>query len=432
MEKRMEHVAFPANRISAVIEQAWRRPFYATHWGQELGQIREHIRNGEYHRIPVIRKRELSQHWGELMEYGDFTDVVSSSGTTGRPVDLPVHRLQEMVWVDCVSRVLTELGAKPGDRLLHLLSNNDMFTLGPLVLQAAKKVGLGPFRCSPQRVHRILDVVHYHQPAFVVGNPVVMLKLAEEQGNDFPDPECLPDYAYFGACNSFDANNQLTPVAQRVKELWGLKDTLNEYGCSEVGSIGHECLSHAGFHINEDAVYVELIDPDTGLPVPPGQPGEVVVTSLTMPRGFLAVRYATGDIASWMDYSPCECGRTSPRMGAIIGRIDHQLKIQGQTVFPDLIFDVLGEFPEVSEALVVRYPDPMQGQQAEVWIGSETAGGMTEHVREAMLKRLAVSPNVRSVPTGLIQQIKAEKMASGNGVKVPRLVDLPQHVETYV
>lgn len=428
----MESIAFPAHRIAAVIEQAWRRPFYPTHWGQDLGQIREHVLKGEYHRIPVIRKRHLSQHWDELMEYGDFTDVVSSSGTTGRPVDLPVHRLQELVWVDCVSRVLTELGAKPGDRLLHLLSNNDMFTLGPLVLQAAKKVGLGPFRCSPQRVRRIFDVVHYHQPAFVVGNPVVMFNLAEEQGNDFPDPECLPDYAYFGACGSFDSSNQLTPVAQRVKEMWGLKETLNEYGCSEIGSIGHECLSHAGFHINEDAVYVELLDPDSGMPVPPGKPGEVVVTSLSTPRGFLAIRYATGDIASWMDYRPCACGRTSPRMGAIIGRIDHQLKIQGQTVFPDLIFDVLGEFGEISDALVVRCPDPMVGQRAEVWVGYTTDADMTEYVRAAMLKRLAVSPHVRTVPVDLIRQIKAEKMASGNGVKVPRLVDLPQPMEAYI
>lgn len=213
----MNTAMFPAQRICRVVEQAWRRPFYPTHWVLELPQLQEQINQGQYHQLPVIRKQDLSNHWNELIEYGDFTDVVSSSGTTGRPVELPVHRLQEMVWVDCVSRLWTELGAKPGDRLLHLLSNNDMFTLGPLVLQAAKKVGLGPFRCSPQRTRRILDVVHYHQPAFVVGNPVVMLNRAQEMGEDFPAPDYLPDYAYFGACGSFDANNNLTPVAQKVK-----------------------------------------------------------------------------------------------------------------------------------------------------------------------------------------------------------------------
>lgn len=425
--------AFPAHRIASVVNQAWRRPFYPRHWGRELAQVHEQVRRGEFHHLPVIRKRDISNHWNDLIEYGDFTDVVSSSGTTGRPVDLPVHRLQEMVWVDCVSRVLTELGAKPGDRLLHLLSNNDMFTLGPLVLQAAKKVGVGPFRCSPQRVRRILDVIHYHQPAFVVGNPVVMLGLAEELGNDFPDPACLPDYAYFGACGSFDASNRLTPVAQKVKDLWGLKDALNEYGCSEIGSIGHECLSHSGFHINDDAVHVELIDPDTGRPVVPGQPGEVVVTSLTMPRGFLAVRYATGDVASWMDHRPCSCGRTAPRMGAIIGRIDHQLKIRGQTVYPDLIFDVLAELPGIDDAIVVRCPDRLGTQRVEVWVATDSAqAGIESAASAAMLRRLAVSPDVRVVRHELVQRIKAEKMAAGNGVKVPRLVDLPLPVEAFL
>lgn len=424
----------PVARIARVVEQASLRPFYPRHWGVERGQIMQWLRDGEYHRVPVIRKQDLSNHWDELMEYGDFTDVVSSSGTTGRPVELPVHRLQEMVWVDCVARVLTELGAKPGDRMLHLLSNNDMFTLGPLVLQAAKKVGLGPFRCSPQRTRRILDVVHYHQPAFVVGNPVVMLELAQTMGADFPAPECLPDYAYFGACGAFDADNRPTPVAQKVMELWGLKDALNEYGCSELGSVGHECLQHRGFHINDDAVHVELIDPETGLPAAPGQPGEVVVTSLTLPRGFIAVRYGTGDIASWLDDSPCDCGRRSPRLGAIIGRVDHQLKIQGQTVYPDLIFDVLGRVDGITNELVVRCPDDQGGQRVEVWLSAESGGGadIVRRVGEMLLQRLAVAPSLRLVPSDLVQKLKQDKMASGNGVKVPRFIDLPLPVHAYL
>lgn len=179
---------------------------------------------------------------------------------------------------------------------------------------------------------------------------------------------------------------------------------------------------------------MELIDPDTGLPVAPGLPGEVVVTSLSMPRGFLAVRYATGDIASWMDYNPCCCGRTSPRMGAIIGRMDQQLKIHGQTVFPDLIFDVLGGFDDISNELIIRCPDKLETQRIEVWIScsQNKATALCDRIRASLLQRLAVSPKLRVVPFELIQQIKTEKITNGNGVKVPRLVDLPLPIHAYL
>ncbi|VEB44758.1 phenylacetate-CoA ligase [Chromobacterium violaceum] len=254
----------PVARIARVVEQASLRPHYPRHWAWSGSRSCNAARRRVSPRA-AIRKQDLSNHWDELMEYGDFTDVVSSSGTTGRPVELPVHRLQEMVWVDCVARVLTELGAKPATACC-ICSATTTCSRWAAGAAGGQEGGSGPFRCSPQRTRRILDVVHYHQPAFVVGNPAVMLELAQTMGADFPAPECLPDYAYFGACGAFDADNRPTPVARKVMELWGLKEALNEYGCSELGSVGHECLQHRGFHINDDAVHVELIDPDTGLP----------------------------------------------------------------------------------------------------------------------------------------------------------------------
>jgi phenylacetate-CoA ligase len=418
---------YPAIKILNTVNEAWSRSFYRDHWGCSINDALFLIKTGRFNELPVIRKTDISKNWSELIEYGDFTDVVSSSGTTGRPVDLPVHRLQEAVWIESVSKVLIELGAKPGDKLLQMLSNNDMFTLGPLVWQAAKKLGVGPFRCSPQRIKRIVDVIHYHRPKFVVGNPVVMMNLSETMGNEFPDTSDLPDYAYFGACSSFDSSNKLTPVAQKVKELWGLKDVLNEYGCSEIGSIGHECLSHSGFHINDEVVYVELIDPNTGLPAEAGSTGEVVVTTLSVPRGFIAVRYATGDVASWIDYEPCSCGRRTPRLGAIIGRVDHQLKILGQTVFPDLIFDAINSVKGLEDALIVRFSDK-KSEQVELLVAGNAhdSEALKLEIKCEIEKSIAVSPFIRNVPADLIQKLKDDKMSMGNGVKVPRLIDLDE------
>ncbi|MEZ9411688.1 phenylacetate--CoA ligase family protein [Vibrio lentus] len=413
------------NKIKKTLKHAYERHFYQKHWGADIDDVLKLVSDGQYHKLPVIRKNDIRDNWDDLILYGDFTDIVSSSGTTGRPVDMPVHRLQEQVWVESISRVLTELGAEAGDRMLQLLSNNDMFTLGPLVWQASKKVGVGTFRCSPQRLSRVNSVIKYHKPNFVVGNPMVMLDMVEKLGADFPAKEDLPDYAYFGACSSFDAHNQPTPVAQKVIDLWGLKDTLNEYGCSEVGSIGHECLSHRGFHINSDYVHVELIDPETGLPVPEGQAGEVVVTTLTQPRGFIAVRYATGDIAAWLDSEPCCCGRVGLRMGAIIGRVDHQLKIKGQTLFPDLILSITDQDPTITDAVLVRYNDELDAEQVELWLEStQDSQTTTVKIESELISHVAVCPQIRVLQPGLIKSIQEKHMSKSNGVKIPRLINI--------
>ncbi|HHI94420.1 MAG TPA: phenylacetate--CoA ligase family protein [Gammaproteobacteria bacterium] len=423
---------YPTSRLNTVLTQAWEREYYQQHWLMNLNEALSLLNSQQYHAIPIIRKRDISNNWDTLIEYGDFTDAVSSSGTTGRPVDLPVHRLQEQIWVDCVSRVFNELGAVPGDRLLQLLSNNDMFTLGPLVWQAAKKTGVGTFRCSPQRTKRILEVIQYHQPKFVAGNPNIMLNIAEELGDDFPAPEQLPDYAYFGAGVAFDGNNEPTPVAKKVMQLWGLKDALNEYGCSELGSVGHECRCHNGFHINDDAVFVELIDPSSGLPVKEGEPGEIVVTSLTLPRGFIAIRYGTGDISAWMDYEPCECGRRTPRIGGIIGRVDHQLKVLGQTVFPDLIFNVVDTMDNIEVSLIVKYADDNDAEQVELWVApTENPEKTIESIQKSLEQRLAVSPKIRHIDAATIKKLQKEKMAEGNGVKLPRLIGI-NNINAYI
>lgn len=422
----------PDNRLKNIVEAAAKRKFYTQHWQMSANEAINLITQNKYEDIPLLRKQDISRHWNDLIEYGDFVDVVSSSGTTGRPVDLPVHRLQEQLWVDCVARGLTELGAKPGFKLLHLLSNNDMFTLGPLIWLAAKKVGLGSFRCTALRARRVADVINYHSPEFVVGNPMVMLNIAETLGSDFPSKEKLPKFAYLAACATFDANNKLTPLAEKTKAVWGLEKILAEYGCSEVGSIGHECLAHQSFHIHDDAIFVELIDPHTGKPPPPGRPGEVVITSLTLPRGFIAVRYATGDIAAWIDYSPCPCGRRSPRLGTIIGRADQQLKVLGQTVYPDLIFNVTDQLSEIEDSVLVKYRDELDAEHVELWLSSRD--GHDEAVtrcKSLLDQHLAVTPRVRRTSSQTISRVRDKHLERSNGVKIPRYISV-ENISQYL
>lgn len=419
------------NRLEHVVTTGWQNPFYRTHWGvHRLEDALSTIRAGAFHHLPVIRKQHLRDHWAQLMHFEDAVDVVSSSGTTGRPVDIPVHRDDEALRILRVRRLLHELGVRPGTRVLHLLSLNDLFTLGPVAWQAIKAEGGCPIRCSPQRLERILQIITYLRPQVVIGNPFVMARLAEEAGERWPAPDLLPDLAFLAVAATFDIHLHPTPIAQVVKERWGLREVLNQYGSSELGPIAFECLHHQGLHIHADHHLIELIDPHSGERLTDtDQPGEIVLTALSFPRGFLPIRYATGDIAGWLHHAPCSCGRSTPRLGPILGRVDHQLKIFGQTVFPDLLLSVVDQCVAIRYS-AVRVQRDRLGSDTVVVLIVPAEGYDSETVRRDVAARIAqnvaVAPEVAIVTQAELTLLEQHTAQHTNMVKIARFFDLRQ------
>lgn len=115
------------------------------------------------------------------------------------------------------------------------------------------------------------------------------------------------------------------------------------YGTADVGCIGYECFHKGGLHIANRA-YVEICHPDTGIPLKDGEVGEIVVTAFN--KAYPLIRLATGDL-SYIDRSPCACGRTSPRLGTIVGRVDTTARIKGMFVYPHQVEQVISTFDEV-------------------------------------------------------------------------------------
>jgi phenylacetate-CoA ligase len=115
------------------------------------------------------------------------------------------------------------------------------------------------------------------------------------------------------------------------------------YGTAECGCLGYECEREEGLHVPEDA-YVELCDPQTGEPVPPGELGEIVVT-LFHPA-YALIRFGTGDLSRWLP-EPCPCGRATPRLAGILGRVGEAVKVRGMFLHPRQMEAVFARFPEV-------------------------------------------------------------------------------------
>ncbi len=160
-------------------------------------------------------------------------------------------------------------------------------------------------------------------------------------------------------------------MRRRIEVAYGLK-AYNSYGLSEMNGPGvaFECPEQNGMHVWEDAFLLEVLDPETLEPSPPGELGELVFTNLTR-EGMPLLRYRTRDLAS-IDDAPCPCGRSFKRLSRIVGRSDDMIIIKGVNIFPLQIDKVLMAMPEVGTPLPGG-SDPAQFQRPDAGQGGGAA-----------------------------------------------------------
>jgi phenylacetate-CoA ligase len=210
-----------------------------------------------------------------------------------------------------------------------------LFTGGLGVHYGARRVGATVIPISGGNTQRQLMMLKDFGPEVLTCTPSYCLYLAEagrEQGMDFSK---LPlRVGIFGAEPWSESMREEIETSMHVLAL-------DIYGLTEIigPGVAQECTAKGGLHVAEDHFYPEVIDPESGVPLPPGQKGELVFTTLTK-EGTPLIRYRTRDV-TYLDPSPCRCGRTAVRMNRLLGRTDDMLIIRGVNVFPSQIEEVL-------------------------------------------------------------------------------------------
>lgn len=190
-------------------------------------------------------------------------------------------------------------------------------------------------------------------------------------------------------------------LRSRLQEEFGVRVTQG-YALADLGLVAYECPQACGLHLS-DRVAVEILDPDSGTPVPSGHPGEVVLTLLEPP--YALIRFGTGDLAAELP-GTCPCGRTSPRLRGILGRVGEAVKIRGLFVHPSEADRIVAQIPEVTRyQIVVRRADHRDEAtvRIEVRPGSDVqtvAARFADVIQEGLRVRLAVEP----VPPGTLEE----------------------------
>jgi phenylacetate-CoA ligase len=324
----------------------------------------------DLHKLPFTRKDHLRENYPFglfAVPREEVARIHASSGTTGKPTVVGYTKKDLQVFAEVVARSLAAAGARPG-MMLHNAYGYGLFTGGLGLHGGAEALGMTVVPVSGGMTERQVMLIQDFRPEVISCTPSYAQTLAEEFRKRGVSPEDLSlEYAVLGAEPWTEA------IRKQVDEGLGVRST-NIYGLSEIigPGVANECVEERqGSHIWEDHFLPEVVDPDTGEPLPEGKVGVLVLTNLTK-EAMPLLRYWTGDL-TFLTYEPCACGRTHARMGPILGRTDDMLIIRGVNVYPTQVEAVLLGIPEVVPyyQIVVRREGTLDEAELKVEVSEE-------------------------------------------------------------
>ena len=263
----------------------------------------------------------------------------ASSGTTGKPTVVGYTKADLNLWADLMARCLAAMGARPGE-IVHNAYGYGLFTGGLGAHYGAERLGCTVVPLSGGGTERQVTLLKDFGAQILCATPSYALNIAEIAEGMGVDIRKLPLHTgIFGAEPWTDA------MRRDIEARLGIQ-AVDIYGLSEIIGPGVACECRKmknGLHGWEDHFLFEIIDPDTKQPMPMGEAGEMVITTLTK-EALPMVRYRTRDITRLSD-EPCACGRTHARILRVTGRNDDMLIVRGVNVYPSQVEAALVGFP---------------------------------------------------------------------------------------
>ena len=349
---REQITAWQNERLVKQVERVYNNVPYYKKKMDELGVRPEHIRGIEdLHLLPTLSKDDLRDQYPYGLMAAPLSDCVrihSTSGTTGRRVVAFYTQNDVDLWEECCARALAAAGATKDD-VVQVCYGYGLFTGGAGLHGGSHKLGSLTLPMSSGNTDRQLQFMTDLGTTILCCTPSYAAYLSESVNERGLRNRIKLKAGIFGA------EAWTEEMRRDIEKGLGLK-AYDVYGLTEISGPGvaYECSAQNGMHVNEDHFIVETINPKTGEPVPHGQKGELVFTSITK-EAFPLIRYRTKDIGILYD-EPCSCGRTHVRMSKPMGRSDDMLIVKGVNVFPSQIETVLMNcgYPANYQIIVTR------------------------------------------------------------------------------
>lgn len=383
LQKLKETVAWVCERV----------PFYKQKL-EKLGVTADSIKTLEdVAKLPFTVKNDLRDNYPFglcAVPLKEVRRIHASSGTTGKPITGPYTAEDLDQWAECMARNLWSAGIRKVD-IAQNAYGYGLFTGGLGFHHGATRLGCTIVPTSSGLTERQVMLMKDFGTTVLFSTPSYALTIAEQAESMKIDCRKLPLRV-----GVFGAEPWTVAMRKEIEERLGIK-AMEAFGLTEIGGPGvaFDCEAQDGLHINEDHFLAEIVDPATLEPVPLGEQGELVITSLQR-RAMPMLRYRTKDITK-LRRETCSCGRTFIKMNKITGRSDDMLIISGVNVFPSQIESLLLDIEEVEpqymlivrkkgylDQLIVKVEAKKEAYEAGAQKRTEVENKIKKHIKSVM------------------------------------------------
>ena len=357
-------------------------------------------------KIPFTEKKDLQLFNEEFLccEKSKIIDYITTSGTLGDPVTFGCSEkdLQRLAYNEKKS---FECANVHQGNVVQLMTTLDKrFMAGLAYFLGLRELGAGIIRVGNGIPELQWDTIKRIKPDTIMCVPSFILRLiqyAEEHNIDYKNSSIRRIIGIGEGLR--DQNFELNLLGKKIKEKWDVQ-LFATYSSTEMGATFSECEFGMGGHVHPELIIVEIIGED-GLPVPDGQPGEIVVTTLGV-EAMPLLRFRTGDIAAKI-VDKCKCGRNSYRLTPLVGRMNNMIKLKGTTLYPPAINDVLDNTDYVENYVIEVRQNEAGTDDVTIKIGlkEEQDFDVVKELKDSFRSRIRVAPQIEIHPVEEIQKI---------------------------
>ena len=401
---RSEIEALQLERLKKTVRQCLRTEFYRERFA-ERRMTADDIRSlSDLRRLPFTTKQDLRDSYPFKMSAVPLSEVVrlhSSSGTTGTPTVI-LHTQKDLdEWANAVARCLYMVGLRPGD-IFQNSSGYGMFTGGLGFQYGAERLGMLTVPAAAGNTKRqIKFITEFGTPALhaIPSYAGRLFEVMEEMGLD-PRRDTKLHTLIIGAEPHSEEQRR------RIEQMLGVK-AYNSFGMSEMcgPGVAFECTEQNGLHIWEDYYIVEIVDPVTLEPVPEGEVGELVLTTINR-EAMPLLRYRTRDLTRILP-GACPCGRQHLRLDRMKGRSDDMIILKGVNIFPIQIETVLMQFAELGNDYLITLTNEEANDLMTVEVELKEFSddyprlqALTREITRQLKDEILITPVVRLVAKG--------------------------------
>lgn len=386
-------------------------PYYKRFFDENKIQISEINTLEDLREIPVTTKDQLQKFNDDFIcvPRSEIIDYVTTSGTLGDPVifALTDNDLNRLAYNEAISFACCGVGKED---VLQLMTTMDRrFMAGLAYFLGARKLGAGIVRVGSGIPELQLDSILKFKPTYLITVPSFLLKLieyAKQRNIDLKNTSIKAAICIGEPIREQDFSHNI--LAKKIRKDWDI-ELYSTYASTEMSTAFNECESHQGGHHHPELIIIEVLD-ENNLPVAEGEVGELTITTLGV-EAMPLLRFKTGDMVQ--SYTqPCSCGRSTTRLGPVVGRKKQMIKYKGTTIYPPAMFNILNDFNDVDSYVIEIYHNELRTDEITIKIASKNpTEDLQLLIKDHFRAKLRVAPKIEFASAEEIKTLRFPPMS---------------------